>query len=356
MKRDIKQLKEEMTAAGFRAAPFAYIVWTIRRILWPFLRQYHFLQLEKLVETEEFITQGLEKLTVAHVQLRSDVAALTNRQGQMAIDLDNVAALTSRQGQMASELENVAARQRLFLTNTDVGVFVLKSGDLISEFVVRHGCWDSHLMPVLEQIARKRQGTAVDVGAHLGLLSAAMAKHFRRVISFEPNDFNYRLLVANMAINRLLHVECCKTPLFSKAVQLSLGKPEDQEIPLPIKSTNDFDGFEASNLGAYSFTHDGTGIFPAMARTLDSYALDDVAFVKIDTQGADGEIVRGAMDTIRRCQPVVVFEWEQLLSRKYETSIEDVVQLFREANYDVEVLKRTNDKQSDYVASPRGSA
>jgi FkbM family methyltransferase len=335
MKRDIKQLKEEMTGAGFGAAPLAYIVWTIRRMLWPFLRPYHFLQLEKLLETEEFITQGLERLTFAHVQLRSDVAALANRQ--------------------VIDLENAAARQRLFLTNTDAGIFVLKSGDLISEFVAFQGCWDSHLTPVLEDVARKRQGTAVDVGAHLGLLSAAMAKYFRRVISFEPNDFNYRLLVANMSLNRLLHVECNKTPLFSKAVDLSLGKSEDQEIPLPIKSTKDFDGFAASNLGAYSFTQEGTGIFAATARTLDSYALDDVAFLKIDAQGADGEIVRGAVDTIRRCQPVVVFEWEELLSQKYETSIEDVMRLFREANYNVDLLKQTNDKQSDYIATPRGA-
>ena len=64
MKRDIKQLKEEMTAAGFRATPFAYIVWTIRRMLWPFLRQYHFLQLEKFVEAEELVTEGLHRLTV----------------------------------------------------------------------------------------------------------------------------------------------------------------------------------------------------------------------------------------------------------------------------------------------------
>jgi hypothetical protein len=88
---------------------------------------------------------------------------------------------------------------------------------------------------------------------------------------------------------------------------------------------------------------------------LDSYALDDVAFLKIDAQGADGEIVRGAVDTIRRCQPVVVFEWEELLSQKYETSIEDVMRLFREANYNVDLLKQTNDKQSDYIATPRGA-
>jgi FkbM family methyltransferase len=345
MKRDIKQLKEEMTAAGFRATPFAHIVWTIRRMLWPFLRQYHFLQLEKFVEAEEIVTEGLHRLTVAHVQLRTDVAALANRQSQMATDLENVAARE----------ENSAARPKLFLTTTDAGVFVLKSGDVISEFVALQGCCDSHLMPILEDVARKRQGTAVDVGAHLGLLSAAMAKRFRRVISFEPNDFNYRLLVANMSINRLLHVECNKTPLFSKAVQLSLGKPEDQEIPLPLKSTKDFDCLQASNLGEYSFTQDGTRISPATARTLDSYALEDIAFLKIDTQGADGEIVRGAIDTIRRCRPVVVFEWEELLSRKYETSIEDVMHLFQEVNYRVDLLKKINDKQSDYIATPRGT-
>lgn len=140
----------------------------------------------------------------------------------------------------------------------------------------------------------------------------------------------------------------------SKAVQLSLGKPEDQEIPLPIKLIKEFDGVEASNLGAYSFTEDGTGIFPATARTLDSYALEDVAFLKIDTQGADGEIVRGALDTIRRCQPVVVFEWEEHLSRKYETSKEDVMRLFQEVDYNVDILKQTNEKQSDYIATPRG--
>src|SRR3984957_2748823 len=335
MKRDIEHPKEEMTAAGFGASPFAYIIRTIRRLLSPFLGPYHFfLRLEKLLDNEYFVTQSLDRLTVAHVQLRSDVAALVNRQSQMAIDLESwIPEEAGVQRTMQRAPKRAAADQGLFLTNIDAGIFVLKSGDLISELVAFQGWWDSHLTPVLEDVARKRQGTAVDVGAHLGLLSAAMAKHFRRVISFEPNDFNYRLLVANMSLNRLLHVECNKTPLFSKAVDLSLGKHEDQEIPLPIKSNKDFDGFAASNLGAYSFTEDGTGIFPATARPLDSFGLDDLVFLKIDTQGADGEIIRGALDTIRRCRPVVVFEWEDILSRKYETSLEDVMRLFREAHY-----------------------
>ena len=32
------------------------------------------------------------------------------------------------------------------------------------------------------------------------------------------------------------------------------------------------------------------------------------------------------------------------------------MRLFEESNYNVELLKQTNDKQSDYIATPRGSA
>ena len=243
-------------------------------------------------------------------------------------------------------------RRDLVLTNTQTGVFVLKRGDFISDYVVRNGCWDSHLLSLIEELGDKGGGTAVDVGAHLGFLSAAMAKRFARVLSFEPNDFNYRLLVANMAINAFSHVQCYNVPLFSSAVSLSLGKPEQQEIPLPIGSDGDFDGFAGANLGAYLFTQEGTGIFYRTARTLDSYDLENVSFIKINAQGADGEVIRGALETIRRCKPVVVFEWEKHLSQRFTTSLDDVTQLLQAAGYRIDVLSRSIEKQCDYIARP----
>lgn len=286
-------------------------------------------------------------------ELQGEVTALGGRQSQAAGDIRRSAGV---QAELRSAVAELDKRNKLFLANTDYGLFVLKSGDLISEFVATTGPWDAHLNPVIEAVGRQRGGLAVDAGAHIGLLSARMARHFPRVISFEPNAFNYRILVANMSINKLNHVECVNTALFSKPVHLSLGRPEQQEIPLPFDVTGGFDGQAASNLGAYSFTEDGTEIFPTAARTLDSYLLDNVALIKIDVQGADGEVIRGAAETIRRCKPVVIFEWEKHLSEKFGTSLETIMQLLQSIGYQVDLLKGINEKQTDFIARPRAAA
>jgi FkbM family methyltransferase len=175
-------------------------------------------------------------------------------------------------------------------------------------------------------------------------------------MSFEPNAFNYRILVANMSLNRLHHVECVNSALFSKPAHLSLGRADQQEIPLPIDPTGEFDGLAASNLGAYSFTENGSGIFSTEARTLDSYCLNDLALIKIDVQGADGEVIYGAIDTIRRCNPVIIFEWEKYLSGTFERTIESVMQLLDSLDYKVDILKTINEKQTDFIAHSRRAA
>jgi hypothetical protein len=45
-------------------------------------------------------------------------------------------------------------------------------------------------------------------------------------------------------------------------------------------------------------------------RTLDSYALEDVGFVKIDVEGHELAALRGAEQTLRRCRPLVLVEVE----------------------------------------------
>ena len=93
-------------------------------------------------------------------------------------------------------------------------------------------------------------------------------------------------------------------------------------------------------------------MFATHAVTLDSLALDDLAFMKIDAQGADGEVIVGAVETIRRCRPAIVFEWEALLSRHFSVSFGEVRSLLSSAGYRLEVLKVHNEKQTDYLASP----
>jgi Methyltransferase FkbM domain len=69
-------------------------------------------------------------------------------------------------------------------------------------------------------------------------------------------------------------------------------------------------------------------------------------------QGADDEVIRGAADTIRRCRPIIVFEWEALLARQFSVTLDDVRSMLSDIGYTIEVLKTHNEKQTDYVARP----
>ena len=133
MNSDAAHLKKEVTEAGFRPTPFPFLVWNIRRLVWPFIRQYHFFQLEKLAETQVRLDETLAQLArlthefetfksaqneqasrfnFAHLELRSDLAAVINRHGRLTEQLDSVKAdhailrreLTRLQDVLAAEL------------------------------------------------------------------------------------------------------------------------------------------------------------------------------------------------------------------------------------------------------------
>jgi FkbM family methyltransferase len=314
-------------------------------------------------------TDEMQAVTLRQAAQRAELAALTNRHVWLESTVEELAgdrasAIAAIQGQGARHAE-WEKKHRLFLSRTHDGIFVLKEGELISDTAAQEGEWDVHILRAASAAAEAarqrlpggRAGRAVDAGAHFGLLTVALARRFDAVTSFEPNEFNASLLRSNVALNDLGDkVEIRRAALFSHRTQLSLAPSEEQEIPLPLDAEGEFDPLSASNLGAYSFTEGGSGMSSAPAYPLDELALDDLAFLKIDVQGADGEVLMGARDTIRRCRSWIVFEWEDTLSRAFGVTLEQMQAELRDLDYIFRVLKRHNEKQVDYLAVPAAAA
>ena len=53
---------------------------------------------------------------------------------------------------------------------------------------------------------------------------------------------------------------------------------------------------------------DGEIRVPILTRTLDSFELPEVDFLKIDVEGHEVQVLAGARDTLRRCRPIVLIE------------------------------------------------
>lgn len=82
----------------------------------------------------------------------------------------------------------------------------------------------------------------------------------------------------------------------------------------------------------------------------------DVRLVKIDVEGAELQVLRGAMATLRRCQPYVVFEHGLGGADCYGTRPEQVFDLFTECSLRISIMKEWLNSGSAKPLSRKGFA
>jgi FkbM family methyltransferase len=123
---------------------------------------------------------------------------------------------------------------------------------------------------------------AVDAGAHVGLWSRVMADCFERVVAFEPLERNCLLWTANMRDreNAFLY----RLALMDKHCRGYL-EGEGHSLHYVLKG--------------------GSGTTAIW--TLDELTLP-VSFIKVDCEGADALVLKGAEKTLREHKPVVMVE------------------------------------------------
>ncbi len=136
-----------------------------------------------------------------------------------------------------------------------------------------------------------RRGTFVDVGAHVGTWSMQAERDFSRVVAFEPCELTAGIYPHNMRSDHYtLH-------------NVALGS-ESGAVAAFVDKTDTGDAHVVE--GA-----------TVPLRTLDSYELEGVDLIKIDVQGYELEVVKGAVDTLLRCKPLVVVEDKGIAPRRY---------------------------------------
>jgi FkbM family methyltransferase len=142
----------------------------------------------------------------------------------------------------------------------------------------------------------------IDIGAHIGWYTVALAKKANHVFSFEcsPKSFNY--LCANIALNNLDY----KVTKFNYALSNETGV-----TPYYIRDPNDGGGN-----GISKFEYDNVKNTPHInvpKNTLDSYNLTNIGFIKIDVEGHEKEVLEGSIETIKRNNyPKILFEsWDE---------------------------------------------
>ncbi|NMN07526.1 MULTISPECIES: FkbM family methyltransferase [unclassified Novosphingobium] len=185
-------------------------------------------------------------------------------------------------------VSTIVCRHGLFHTLTADNTLGLSMRD--------YGEWSEsevHLFELLLQPGDVVVEAGANIGSHTVPLSRLVGPS-GSVHAFEPLGINHRLLCANLVANDCRNV---------RTYQVALGR-EAGFAKFP-----DVDGDQNVNFGSLGF-YTAAGLPTQLCPLLpiDALALTRLNFLKIDVEGHEREIVSGALETIRRCRPVVYLE------------------------------------------------
>lgn len=138
----------------------------------------------------------------------------------------------------------------------------------------------------------------IDIGAHIGMYTTAFGPKVNRIHSFEcsPKSFNY------LCANLLLHDLSYKVNKYNVALSDKEGVTKYY-----IRDPNDGGGN-----GISGFQKDILNKTPSIdvpTKTLDSFGLTNINFIKIDVEGHEEFVLRGATKTLEENNyPKILFE------------------------------------------------
>lgn len=136
-----------------------------------------------------------------------------------------------------------------------------------------------------EAIARcKNLDVAIDIGAHIGLWSLHLSERFGEVHAFEPHPLHACCFLLNVPAGGVTLTSC------------ALGA-EPACAELVTLNNNSGDTYMKQSFEG-----------PVIVRRLDDFGIRNVSFIKIDAQGAEIDVLRGARKTIESYMPIILAE------------------------------------------------
>ena len=155
----------------------------------------------------------------------------------------------------------------------------------------------------------------VDVGAHIGTYTITIAKKAQNVIAFEPNKYTLELLTKNISLNHLTNIVAYNLAASKKEGSLSFTYEE-----LPSWSRI-IDRDQNTNVTVRENAKGHNNIHLVNTIDLDSVLLkeDREHWIKIDVEGHEIDVLKGAMQIIRMHKPKIIIEIWSRNMEKIET-------------------------------------
>jgi len=207
------------------------------------------------------------------------------------------------------------------MIRTPNGVFEIDFDDCyIRNHMMSGRVYEHHIINGMLKEYVEKSKYIVDVGANIGChtISYAGMNPEARIWSFEPQKKLFDLLNTNVNLNGYtdrIHLHNCG--LGHKECTLEMQGLDTVEDKAHM-------GWNKGGLGI------GKGGEKLDVKTLDSLDLPGLDYMKIDVEGAEGLVIQGGQETIKKFKPVICFEHNHTTLDPRDVELEHVPTPFAE--------------------------
>lgn len=151
---------------------------------------------------------------------------------------------------------------------------------------------------------------AIDGGANIGVHTIEWARNMHgwgRVVAFEAQEYVFYALAGNIALNNCWNASARWAALGESEGFIDVPEPDYLRpgsfgsVEVRQRERTEFIGQEVS--------YDAEDCVRTQMLNIDSLALDRLDFLKLDVEGMELDVLRGAAATLQRCKPIVMAEF-----------------------------------------------
>ena len=190
--------------------------------------------------------------------------------------------------------------------------------------ILANGHYEALLEDVIFELAISSR-MFLDIGANLGFYSvgASIVNNNLKVLAFEPNPSIKGFLLENTRLNQVENrIEISEWALSDFAGNASFSVP----------------AFTGSGGGSLQNLHPEEGaplVFSVKVEKLDNLQnkTQGIDLIKIDVEGSEFQLIKGALETIEGNKPTIVIELLRKWMKPFRSKPQDVVEILHQQNY-----------------------
>jgi FkbM family methyltransferase len=166
-----------------------------------------------------------------------------------------------------------------------------------------------------------------DIGANIGFLTLNFARICRQgtVVAFEPDSQNFESLEHNVKLNDFRNVHLRK---------LALGSQPETRVLYKLYDNNPGANRILSGEQHEDYAHEKVTVM-TLDHMVKELSLQQLDLLKIDVEGFEMFVLRGAEESIRKWKPILFVELAEVNLNEHGFSARQLIEYIERLNYDV---------------------